>query len=136
MPCKDSSSRMVVEIDGDERLVRYDYDKITCGKRIGGGSGLESLCAGWPVERLLAADLAAVETELGVEDEDDRFLLQLEWSALQAALSGYRGLHTGGDERHRIASIDYSPDKVVIGLVILPPPEMPKIRSCRSGVSR
>mgnify|MGYP000733469459 CR=1 FL=1 len=37
MPCKDTTSKVTVFLDANDRLVDYDFSKITCSKEIGGG---------------------------------------------------------------------------------------------------
>lgn len=134
MPCSDSSSRIVVRIGADERLAGFDYQKITCGKAIGGDDRLERLCAGRSVDDLIELDFRTVLDAIGPADEESDFLLYLQWDALSASLRQYAGLPPGAEEdRYRIASIEAGEEGTVIRQVIRPPAAMPKIRSCASA---
>ncbi|MFH1276842.1 MAG: hypothetical protein ABIK65_00460 [Candidatus Eisenbacteria bacterium] len=133
MPCDDSTSRIEVLVDGEERLIGYRYRKITCSKEIGGGTGLEPFCAGRPVEDLLALSFDEALAATAPTDEEDRFFVFLEWDALRAALSCYRGEDPGGDHgRYRIASIEHDPEGTLIRLDVRPPADLPPIRPCFS----
>ena len=92
-------------------------------------AGYGEFCKGLKVEEILEIEYETMAEKMTLEEETERFLLYLEWSALRAALAQYRGLETGG--RSRLASIDYHPGGVEIHLSVLPPNDMPKqILSC------
>lgn len=136
MPCSDSSSRMVVRLDAGERIRSVDFDKVTCGKPIGGASLLSDYCSGRPLAEIAGADGGEICTALGMVDDEDRFLFQLEWVALQAAL----GRYTGDDEeidtdRYQVSSIVHDSDGVVISLVVAPPGDLPPITPCSKSKS-
>ena len=43
-----------IKLDLEERLLDFDFSKITCSKEIGGGMGYMEYCAGKSVEEILA----------------------------------------------------------------------------------
>ncbi len=131
MPCNDSSSRMVLRLDGDEHVRSIEFNKVTCGKPIGRESSLAAYCAGRGLAEIAEGHAGEICLELGLQEEEERFLFHLEWEALQAAI----GRYTGEDEeidagRFQVASIVHDADGVEITLVIHPPPTLPPITPC------
>ena len=131
MPCKDSSSRILVHLDGEDRVQSVAFEKITCGKAIGGESALDGYCRGLSIRELAGGDGEAICRELGIDGDDGRFLFHLEWEALQAALARYTGDDDRFDaDRYRIAHVIHDGDGVEIALVILPAADLPPILPC------
>lgn len=131
MPCKDSSSRVTVKLDTNERLLEFDFSKITCSKEIGGGSGYMEYCSGKHVEKILADDFNDLVQVLGLEDPEDQFFLYLEWDALRTAIIQYLGSDEDIDrERYQLSSITHEMDHIEICQVIRPNHNMPKLVSC------
>ena len=131
MPCKDSSSRVTIKLDVDERLLEFDFSKITCSKEIGGGTGYLAYCSGKPVQEILTDDFNDLVNTLGLEDSEDQFFLYLEWDALRTAMFQYLGSDEDIDrERYQLASITHEMDHIEICQVIRPNHNMPKIVSC------
>ena len=129
MPCSNTASKAVIILDEYECLLEYDFSKMTCGKKVGGDTGFSQYCYGQSIEKILEIEYEVMAEKMGLEEEGERFLLYLEWAALQSALAQYRGLEEG--DRYKIATIDYDINRVEIGLVVYPPTEMPKrIPSC------
>lgn len=137
MPCDDSTSRIDVRVDADERLTGYRYRKITCSKEIGGGTRLEAALAGRPVTEILPLSLEEILAAAAPKDEEESFFAFLEWDALRAALASYGGEDPGGEEgRYRIASIEQGPEGTLIRLDVRPPAAMPPIRPCASPAAK
>ncbi|MDE2027585.1 MAG: hypothetical protein KGK03_05175 [Candidatus Omnitrophica bacterium] len=133
MPCSDSSSGLNLRLDLNERVVAFDFAKITCSSEIGGGKRLSAFCRGQSLEEVLDLDFRMLVSALGLnDDEEAQFILYLELDALKAAVVQYLGIeHEGVDnERCRISSIERAEDFIDIALVILPPKELPKILPC------
>lgn len=131
MPCKDSSSRVTIKLDTDERLLEFDFSKITCSKEIGGGSGYMEYCSGKHVDKILADDFNNLVQVLGLEDPEDQFFLYLEWDALRTAILQYLGSDEDIDrERYQLSSITHEMDHIEICQVIHPNRNMPKLVSC------
>lgn len=131
MPCKDSSSIVKVFIDHDDRLIDFDFSKITCSKEIGGGTGYREHCLGKSIEEIFKIDFNEISRTFDLADTEDQFFLYLEWDALRTAIAQYRGCDEDIDpERYKIASINYDEDKIEIRQVILPPKDLPKLISC------
>lgn len=134
MPCNDSSSGLNIRLDLNERLVKFDFAKITCSREIAGNTGYSDYCRGQTLEEVLEHDYFTIADALKItsEEEEKRFILHLEWDALRSGIAQYLGLdHPSIDaERCRITSIEQTGEFIEIAQVILPPKEMPKILPC------
>ncbi len=131
MPCRDSSARVVLSVDDNDRIVSFRFEKITCGKVIGGSSGLDRHCRGISLADAPHLDGAQIAAALGVAGEDDRFFFQLEWSAFQTAVARFTGGNDPpGGERCRVASVTHDERGSSITVVILPPDDLPPIPPC------
>lgn len=124
MPCNDTTSKAVVVLDSREHLMKFDFSKMTCGGKIGGGTGFGEFCLGQSIDSILKIEYEDIAQRICLEEENERFLLYLEWSALQSALAQYKGLEEG--DRYKVATIDYQTDRVEIRLIVRPPTEMPR----------
>src|SRR6266436_786798 len=123
MPCSDSTSGLNLRLDSNERLVKFEFAKITCSSEIGGGKKLSQFCAGKTLDEVLDLDFRMVVSALDLNaDEEAQFILYLELDALKAAAAHYLGLeYPGVDcERCKISSVEYNDDVVDIALVVLP----------------
>jgi len=133
MPCSDSTSGLNITLDADERLVKFEFAKITCSSEIAGNTGLSKFCAGKTIQEIFDLDFYMLVSALDLNAEEERqFILYLEFDALKAGLAQYLGVdHPSVDrERCRITSIEHTPESVEIAEVILPPKELPKILPC------
>ena len=133
MPCSDSSSGLNIRLDLNERLVKFDFAKITCSSEIGGGKKLSEFCIGKSLEEMLELDFRMLVSLLDInDDEESQFIMYMELDALKSAIAQYLGVeHEGLDvERCKISSINHSDEFIDIALVILPPKELPKILPC------
>lgn len=136
MPCNDSSSGLNIRLDLNERLVKFDFAKITCSREITGNTGYSEYCKGMALEEILDHEYQTVANDLKiVDDEEKQFILHLEWEALRAGIAQYLGIdHPSVDaDRCRITSIEQTEEFIDIAQVILPPQEMPKILPCNLG---
>ncbi len=131
MPCKDTSSVVKIKLDLEERLLDFDFAKITCSKEIGGGTSYQQYCSGKTIQAILALDFSELTQTLRLDDPDDQFFLFLEWDALRTALCQYLGNEEDVDrERYQLASIIHEMDFIEISQVIHPEQNMPKLVSC------
>lgn len=131
MPCKDSSSQMVMTIDGDERLVDLSFAKITCGKTIGSGGQSLKAFVGKPLAEIYRQRFEDLVASVGAIDPQEQFFLYLEWDALRGAISQYTGMNDSFDPDHyQITSVDHDGDRTIVKLTISPPESMPKILPC------
>lgn len=136
MPCNDSSSGLNIRLDLNERLVKFDFAKITCSREIAGDTGYCEYCRGKSLEEILAHEFLSIVDDLNIgQDEEKQFILHLEWDALRSGIAQYLGIdHPSIDvERCRITSIDHTDEFIEIAQVILPPKELPKILPCSLG---
>lgn len=133
MPCKNSSSRIIVRLDHEDRCVDFNFSKIACSKEIGGGTGFREYCLGRGIDEVFGTDFDEVLKRLDLKSSEDQFFLYLEWEAMRGLIAQYRGLEYDGDaQRHKIDSIAYDEDGVEVSLAVQPPREMPKILSCKT----
>ena len=133
MPCNDSSSGLNIRLDVDERLVKFDFAKITCSSEIKGDTGYVQYCRGKTLPEILNHQFADLVKELHIEnDEEKQFILHLEWDALRAGVAQYLGIeHESIDpDRCRITSIEHDENGIEIAEVVFPPKELPKILPC------
>ena len=131
MPCKDTTSEISLRLDQNDRLIDFDFAKITCSKPIGGGTGYREYCIGRSAEEILEFDFSELVKQLELQETEDQFLFFLEWEAVGSALAHYLGRSDDVDhERYQIASITYD-ETIEIFQVVKPLKEMPKIIPCR-----
>jgi len=133
MPCSDSSSGLNIRLDLNERLITFDFAKITCSSEIGGGKSLSQFCAGRSLEEILNLDFRMLVSVLNLNtDEEAQFILYMELDALKAAVAQYLGIEYQGVDvdRCKITSVEQGDEFIDIALVILPPKELPKILPC------
>jgi NifU-like protein involved in Fe-S cluster formation len=133
MPCSDSSSGLNLRLDSHERIVNFEFAKITCSSEIGGGKRLVRYCKDKTLEEVLALDFRMLVSVLDLnDDEEAQFILYLELDALKSAIVQYEGIeHEGVDSgRCKISSVESDGEFIDIAMVILPPKELPKILPC------
>ena len=131
MPCKDTASKVTVFLDDKDRLIDFDFSKITCSKEIGGGTGYFEYCKGKSAEEIMQFDFQEPLEFLGPKTDEDQFFLYLEWDALRTSIAQYLGDISNIDQnRYQVASITCDDEGVTIVQVIRPPEKMPKIISC------
>jgi len=136
MPCSDSSSGLNIRLDLNERLVKFDFAKITCSSEIGGGKQLSQFCAGKSLEEILDLDYRMLVSLLNLnDDEEAQFILYMELDALKSAVAQYLGVEYPGVDvdRCKVSSVEHGDEYIDISLVILPPKELPKILPCSLG---
>ncbi|MBP6343871.1 MAG: hypothetical protein KA403_08055, partial [Candidatus Omnitrophica bacterium] len=120
MPCNDSSSGLNIRLDLNERLVKFDFAKITCSREITGNTGYSEYCKGMALEEILDHEYQTVANDLKiVDDEEKQFILHLEWEALRAGIAQYLGIdHPSVDaDRCRITSIEQTEEFIDIAQV-------------------
>ena len=133
MPCSDSSSGLNIRLDLEERLIKFDFAKITCSQEISSNTGYSKYCGGRTLSEILDHSYHFLIEELGLQnDEEKQFILHLEWEALRAGIVQYLGIEREDIDRDRcrITSVEYDEMGIEIAQVILPPRELPKILPC------
>jgi hypothetical protein len=136
MPCSDSSSSIAMRLDDDERFIAFDFAKITCGREITAKTGYSDYCKGRSLNNILAIPYAQVAEDLKLAEEEERFVLYLEWDALRSTIAQYLGVDVEDIDRERcqITSVESTENgETEIALVILPPKELTKILPCSLG---
>ncbi len=132
MPCSDSSSSMFIKLDPDEKFVSFEYAKITCGGEISGGTGYSQFCAGKTLEDILKLSFQDALQALRIEEEENQYILYLEWDVLRSAIVQYLGVEdeTIDMNRCKISSVNVTEQGTEISEIVLPPAQMPKITAC------
>lgn len=136
MPCNDSSSGLNIRLDLEERMVKFDFAKITCSREITGQTGYSDYCRGKTLEEVISQDISTVARDLNLGDEEEKqFIFHLEFEALRSGIAQYLGMETPSIDAQRcqITSIEYTEEFIEIAQVILPPKVMPKILPCSLG---
>ena len=135
MPCSDSSSSITIYLDSDERFICFEYAKITCGQEISANTGLNRYFVGSHLDDILNSSFNSLVKDLNVLEEENQFVLYMEWDALRSAVGNYLGREDAeiDTERSMVTSINHNEKGIEIALVILPPKEIPKILPCRLG---
>ena len=133
MPCSDSSTSMVIKLDNDDLFKSFDYAKINCGREIKTEiHSLNDYFKGKILQSIIDGNFGNIMNALGVKNEEDQFILYMEWDALRCAVGLYLGVEIDEIDtaRCRISSIEQTENETEVALVILPPKELPKILPC------
>ena len=135
MPCSDSTSSIALRIDHEERFISFEFAKITCGREITAKTGYNTHCCGKSLKEIISLSFSEVVNAVNIHEEENQYVLYLEWDALRSAIAQYLGEDVDGidKERCQITSIEHDEDGIEIAQVILPPSEMPKILPCSLG---
>jgi len=126
---------MVIQLNPQEEFLHFEYAKITCGQDISGGTGLSAYLMGKTLPEILEIPFERIAQDLAPDNEENQYILYLEWDALRAALALYLGMEDPriDTDRCAITSIEYNEDGIEVAEVILPPKELPKILPCSMG---
>lgn len=127
MPCPDQASLLKLKISDDDKILDYSYAKYTCGKPVGVESSLKSLIQGRPAREVLALSPQEAVLKLGLESEDDRFLLVVELEAITAAVGHFYGETVNVTPRYSINRVRQEPGFVEILQDAAPVPSAPRI---------
>jgi len=132
MPCSDSTSSIALKIDHNERFISFEFAKITCGREISAKTGYNTYCCGKPLAEIITISFSEAVSAVNIHEEEEQYVLYLEWDALRSAIAQYLGVDVEGIDRQRcqITSIEHDEGGIEIAQVILPPSEMPKILPC------
>ena len=87
MPCNDSSASISLKIDKEEKLISFDFAKISCGRRINGDTGFHNLCHDQNLKEVLSMRFEDIIKKLQINDEENLFILYLEWDCLRSAIA-------------------------------------------------
>lgn len=135
MPCKDTTSRVIVLLDQEDCLVDFDFSKISCNKEIGGGTGYLEYCKGKSIDEIMRLEFQEPLDFLAPESTEGQFFIYLEWDALRTSLAQYLGEVADIDqEKYQISSITSDEKGTTIVQVICPPEKIPDIISCKKRV--
>ena len=132
MACKDSTSNMVIKLDNQDRFVSFEFNKLACGSPICGQNGFQQYCRGKNIFEILNFSFPEIVSVLNLEDEEQQFILYLEWDALRAALAAFFGIQKDDIDSARcmITSVQHDADGITISEIILPPKDLPELVPC------
>ncbi|HBR14043.1 MAG TPA: hypothetical protein DD723_00660 [Candidatus Omnitrophica bacterium] len=133
MPCTDSSSSIILQLDHEEKFVSFNFVKVTCGKEIETDARYGRYCAGKSLGDLLKISFQQAVDDLKIDNEEEQFILYLVWDALRSSLAQYGGFHDPEIDKDRchIQSVEHNEEGVKITQIILPPQELPPLDPCR-----
>lgn len=134
----DPAANIVMRLDPDERFVDFDFYKIACGSPIASQCGFREYCAGRHVADFMEMNYSTVIRDLNVIDEEQQFVVFLEWDALRCAIAKYLGSAIPGadPERCQIIAIKHEDSKIEISEVILPPQNLPAINTYGTALEK
>lgn len=129
MPCKDAASNMIIRLDHQDRFISFEFSKMTCGSLINGETGFQRHCRGKNIFEILDYNFSDLVRALHLEEEEQQYILYLEWDALRASLAAFFGIEkTNVDpERCLITSVQHDEDGITISEIILPPRDLPEL---------
>lgn len=135
MPCEDTAAEISIVIDTNEKLLSYEYEKMTCHKDIGTEQVYRNFCIGKIIDHLSEISFEEVKRDCPVNNSEEEFLLYLEWKAIREALREYLGKEKDSDsKRYKIAEIIAEKDCTILKMIILPPDNMPEVVPCGEGL--
>ena len=129
MPCKDTTAKITIYLDENDRLLDFIFSKISCGKEIDDNTDFLDYCRGKSTGEIAELKIDELLKCLCPKTEEDEFLLYMEWEALQAGISQLLGA-SSNNQRYQISSINSDEKGTTINQVMYPLEEMPKIISC------
>ena len=131
MPCKDTTANLRIQINQEERIIDYSFAKLSCSKTVGEGESFKSYCKGKSLNELYSLELEDLFEIASAENEEEKFLLFLEWEAIRACAALYYGRVDQNEfERYKIASILHEDECVSISMAAEPLKDMPRIVPC------
>ena len=136
MPCKDSTSNMVIKLDNHDHFVFFEFNKMTCGSPVEGKTGFQEYCRGKNAFEILNFNFPELVSALKLEEEEQQFILYLEWDALRSSLSTFFGVQKDNIDSARcvITSVKHDEDGITISEIILPPQDLPGLVPCHMKV--
>jgi len=156
MPCKDTTSQVILKMDHQDQIIDFSYTKHTCRKTIGDSSKFLSQLPERNIFKILNMTFNEFLTTLPHRsNKEETTLLFLQWEALQAIIGVYLGQgpkkpvkseHAKGSEeskeskeskkpeidrnRYVISSVEHEPTHIKIVMMITPPKVKHKIQPC------
>lgn len=116
MPCGNVTEIIEVQLDGEQRLERYEFFKQTCGKDVGRDIRLQERLNGLNVSELLALNPSILQGSATEQAADTGSFLNFKHLfAIQAALQVWTGISPGGpDSPCAIIGVEYDAESTVL----------------------
>lgn len=133
MSCQDTSSNLTLHLNQQGRLIDYVLTRMFCEREISKKSQYKKYCCGKTLDEITRLNFHKVIQDLGIRDEEEQFLIFLEWDVLRNAIAHYLGLENDSFDYDRclISAIEYHQDGIEINEIILPPKELPPVMPCK-----
>jgi hypothetical protein len=122
---------MIIKLDIQDRFISFEFHKMTCGSPIDGETGFQQYCQGKNIFEILNFNFSDLISALHLQEEEQQYILYLEWDALRASLAAFFGIQKDGidSERCLITSVKHDEDGITISEIILPPQDLPELAS-------
>jgi len=120
---------MIIRLDNQDRFLSFEFSKMTCGSLINGETGFQDYCQGKNIFEILDYNFSDLVSALRLEEEEQQYILYLEWDALRASLAAFFGIEKNNvdSERCLITSVQHDEDGITISEIILPPQDLPAL---------
>lgn len=133
MPCKDITDSLKIQLDSDDRLIRYALRKKTCGGEV----GRKALIGRWLKGRS-AAEIMALSIDEAIAANPARsdvreYLVAKHFLAIRSGLAVFIGTAPGRVSDYcRLASVEYGPEGTIFEAEISVSGMTEEIRACAS----
>ena len=132
MPCDDITEIIEIRLGGDDELLAYRLNKLTCGTEIGADSLLIGKLRGKSADEIIAIDPSQFCDEIKPADEIGEFLLLKHLFALQSTLKTLTGACPAGPgQQCAVAEIQCDENEINLVGHIAVDIVTDEIRSCR-----
>ncbi len=127
--CFKSPTIVTITLTADQNFVSFDFARSICDQSIKDNTAFENFCEGKGARQLLLMSFEEAAGTCSVSEEEDRFMLFLEWSALRSGLAQYLGEESEDFDKDRaeVISIEYDNSKIIIKELLLPPKKLPRV---------
>lgn len=131
MPCGDITEKIRLSIDNDERIVSYQFSKITCGGSIGGDLPLGQPLIGTRLDSIMEMTEGSDRLS-GISSSDmNEFIKIKQIRTIKHVIKVYLGREAGGiDNQCTIAGIEYDDQGVTIDAQIKMSLDAGKVQAC------
>jgi hypothetical protein len=120
---------MIIKLDHHDHFVSFEFNKMTCGGSIDGQTGFQRYCQGKNIFEILNFNFSDLISALNLDEEEQQYILYLEWDALRASLAAFFGIQKDNidSERCLITSVKHDEDGIIISEIVLPPKDLPEL---------
>jgi len=129
MSCGFIPSKITLRLDSDEKFLSFDFGKIICGLPVSKELNLSNHFLKKTLPEILQTTFVSLVKDFSIENQEDEFLLYVEWDALRSAIGNYLNVNdeTIDKERCHVVSVNHDEEGITIEQILLPPKEMPNV---------